>query len=71
MRAWNGEEFGVNRIAVSQTLRRLAAALTLSISGVVCAIAGAACAEPLFSFEGTPGKLPKTVGRKSLGNRFV
>jgi aminopeptidase N len=55
-------EFGVSPIAISQVLRRLAAAfaLTLSIS-VVCSMSGAVCAEPVFSFEGTPGKLPKTV----------
>lgn len=50
-------------IATLQVLRRLAAAfaLTLSISCVVCATSGVAFAEPVFSFEGTPGKLPKTV----------
>jgi hypothetical protein len=57
------EEFGVCPIATLQVLRRLAAAfaLTLSISCVVCATSGVAFAEPVFSFEGTPGKLPKTV----------
>lgn len=57
------EELGVNPIAISQVLRRLAAAvaMTFSISGIACPISGAARAEPVFSFESTPGKLPKTV----------
>src|ERR1700716_389125 len=38
------------------TLRRLAASLVLLLS-----IPGAAVAEPVFSFDTTPGKLPKTV----------
>jgi aminopeptidase N len=50
------KEFGVNPIAISQVLRRFAAAFALTFS-----ISGAACAEPVFSFDGTPGKLPKTV----------
>ena len=37
-------------------MRRLAAALALMFS-----ISGAACAEPVFSFDSTPGRLPKTV----------
>ena len=37
-------------------MRRLAATLALMFS-----IPGAACAEPIFSFDSTPGKLPKTV----------
>src|SRR4051812_40139129 len=49
-------EFGVNPIVTSQVLRRLAAALALA-----CSVSGAARAEPVFSFEGTPGKLPKIV----------
>jgi hypothetical protein len=41
------KEFGVNPTAISQTSRRLAAsfALTVSITGVACAISAAACAE--------------------------
>ena len=38
------------------TMRRLAAMLALMFL-----ISGAACAEPVFSFDSTPGKLPKTV----------
>ena len=37
-------------------MRRLAAMLALMFL-----ISGAACAEPVFSFDSTPGKLPKTV----------
>ena len=37
-------------------MRRLAAALALMFS-----ISGGACAEPVFSFDSTPGRLPKTV----------
>jgi aminopeptidase N len=50
------KEFGVNPIAIPQVLLRLAAAFALTFS-----VSGIACAEPVFSFEGTPGKLPKTV----------
>lgn len=53
----------MNPIAIPQVLQRLAAAfvLTFSITAVACLLSSAACAEPVFSFEGTPGKLPKTV----------
>lgn len=44
-------------------LQRLAAAFVLrfSISAVACLLSGGACAEPVFSFEATPGPLPKNV----------
>jgi hypothetical protein len=50
------KEFGVNPIAISHVLQRLAVSCALMFS-----IYGAACAEPVFSFDSTPGKLPKTV----------
>ena len=46
------------------TMRRLAATLALMFS-----ISGAACAEPVFSFDSTPGKLPKTVVPDPLCDR--
>lgn len=53
----------MNPIAIPQVLQRLAAAfaLALSISAAACLLSDAAFAEPVFSFESTPGKLPKTV----------
>ena len=42
--------------AIAPVVRRLAAMLALMLS-----ISGVACAEPVFSFDTTPGKLPKTV----------
>ena len=53
----------MNRIAISQALRPLVAAvaLTFSVSAVACLLPGIACAQPVFSFESTPGKLPKTI----------
>ncbi|WP_091976695.1 MULTISPECIES: M1 family metallopeptidase [Bradyrhizobium] len=50
------KEIGVNPIAISHVLQRLAASCAMMFS-----VYGAACAEPVFSFDGTPGKLPKTV----------
>lgn len=52
----------MNPFATPQVLQRLAATfvLTFSISAVACLLSGAACGEPVFSFEGTPGKLPKS-----------
>ncbi len=46
----------MNLIAISQVRRRLTAVLVLTFS-----ISSVACAEPVFSFATTPGKLPKTV----------
>lgn len=43
-------------IAISHVLRPFAVACALLFS-----ISGIACAEPVFSFESTPGKLPKAV----------
>ena len=53
----------MNPIAIPQVLQRFAAAfaLTFSISAVDCLLSSDAGAEPVFSFDGTPGKLPKTV----------
>lgn len=53
----------MNLIAISQAPRRLATvlALTLSTLALTLSMSGAACAEPVFSFGATPGKLPKTV----------
>jgi aminopeptidase N len=50
------KEPGVNLTAIPHALRWFAAALALTFS-----ISGVACAEPVFSFGATPGKLPKTV----------
>lgn len=50
----------MNPMAISRVLRQRAAAFALMFS-IFGAASGAACAEPVFSFDGTPGKLPKTV----------
>ena len=46
----------VKLIAVASVLRCLASALVLPLS-----VDGTASAEPVFSFDATPGKLPKTI----------